>query len=94
MSKAQHTPGPWRVLEGKYHMQVHSERFWIANIKCESCPDHEVPNAHLIAAAPEMYELVKLVNDSFGGGRLVTFSDEDIAEFNRVIAKAEGHSND
>lgn len=51
-----------------------------------------VANAHLIAAAPEMYELMKLVHDSFGGGRIITFSDEDIETFATVLAKAEGRS--
>lgn len=56
MTEKRWTPGPWRVLDGKYGLQIHSERHWIASIKCESCPVHEVPNAHLIAAAPELYE--------------------------------------
>ena len=50
------TKGPWRVLNGKYGLQVHSGKHWLANIKCESCPAHEEANAQIIAAAPELYE--------------------------------------
>lgn len=48
------TPGEWRVLDGKHSLQIHSEKHWIANIKCESCPAHEDANARRIARVPEM----------------------------------------
>ena len=46
--------GPWRVLKGKYSLQVHSDRHWIANIKCESCPAYEESTARRIARVPDM----------------------------------------
>ncbi len=49
-----------------------------------------VANARLIAAAPELLDLVKLVHGSFGGGRTITFSDDDISEFAAAIAQVEG----
>lgn len=49
-------------------------------------------HAALISAAPELFELAKLVHGSFGGGRIITFSDADIEAFEAAIAKAEGRS--
>ena len=49
-------------------------------------------NARLIAAAPELLALVKLVHGSFGGGLTVTFSEQDVADFAAAIAKAEGRA--
>lgn len=48
------------------------------------------PDMRLIEAAPELYELVELVHQSFGGGNVITFSDEDISRFAEVVAKARG----
>lgn len=47
-------PGPWRVMSGKHSFQIHSDRFWLANIKCEACPVHEDDTARLIALAPDL----------------------------------------
>ncbi len=49
-------------------------------------------DARLIAAAPRLFDLVKLVHGSFGGGNIVTFSDEDINEFAAAIAQVEGEN--
>jgi hypothetical protein len=49
-------------------------------------------NAHLMAAAPELLDLVSLVNGSFGGGNVVTFSDDDVTRFAEVYAKATGEA--
>lgn len=48
------------------------------------------PDMRLIETAPELYELVELVHQSFGGGNVITFSDEDISRFAEVVAKARG----
>jgi hypothetical protein len=45
---------------------------------------------HVFAAAPDLLALCEMVNGSFGGGRVVTFSDDDISQFAAVIAKAKG----
>eukprot|EP00873_Tetraselmis_striata_P030350 jgi/Tetstr1/450614/TSEL_037650.t1 len=55
--------------------------------------DEADANARLIAAAPELLDLVMLVHGSFGGGPVITFSDDDIAAFEAAIAKATGGSN-
>lgn len=35
----------------------------------------------------ELLKLVRLVNDSFGGGNVMTFSERDILDFNNAIKK-------
>lgn len=45
-------------------------------------------NAKLFAAAPELLELALLVYNSFGGGNIITFSDNDINQFEETIKKA------
>lgn len=50
-------------------------------------------DARLIAAAPELYEIVKMIRvsiDSGGPNRIVSFQDVDVAEMDAAIAKAEG----
>ena len=47
-------------------------------------------DAQLISAAPEMLDLLKLVHGSFAGGLVMTFSEQDVEEFTRVIEKAQG----
>lgn len=49
-------PGPWRVLNGRYSLQIHSERHWLANIKCETCPAYEESTAERIARVPALEE--------------------------------------
>lgn len=58
----------------------------------ENCTElpHEA-NAKLIAAAPDLLELVLLVHKSFGGGPVITFSDSDIERFEDVVNKALGN---
>lgn len=47
-----------------------------------------VPQLERIAlAAEELSRLVDLVNGSFGGGRVITFSDSDVEEFGAVLAE-------
>ena len=45
-------------------------------------------NAKLIASAPDLLELCLLVNNSFGGGNVITFSEQDIKDFQQAINKA------
>jgi len=44
-------------------------------------------NAKLIASAPEMFELLKMIYLSFGGGRVITFSDKDIEDIEQLLTK-------
>ena len=85
-----HTPGPWRVGKGKYGYQIWQDvkkgfgNHWIANLKCESCPADEVPNAHLIAAAPDLLEALEC---------LLKADHDDVRAMARAaIAKARGEA--
>lgn len=93
MSEVKHTPGPWHV--GKDFEAGIGRGFFVAGGKFVRANmvgpnDAQEANARLIAAAPDLLALVKLVNGSFGGGLTVTFSERDVAEFAAAIAKAEG----
>lgn len=92
MSDSKHTPGPWfargRYIGTRNHMSYVGE---CRDVNGNWCDDAKAcADASLIAAAPELLDLAKLVQGSFGGGRTVTFSDDDIAAFSAVISKAEG----
>lgn len=96
MSK--HTQEEWRAEPDGDHLMVCTDLLEICTIqpvdrggvKYFYLGDETIANARLIAAAPELFALVEMVYLSFGGGRIITFSDEDIEEFGAVIAKARG----
>jgi len=44
-------------------------------------------NANLALSAPEMFELLKMIHLSFGGGRVITFSDKDISDIEQLLTK-------
>ena len=100
MSK--HTKGPWRVGANLTGICTDNGDDFTANgwAKCVAkvtAPEwmgstESFHNAKLIAAAPRLFDLVKLVHESFGGGRTITFSDLDINEFAAVIAQIEGET--
>lgn len=90
------TPGPWRVRRAQYPVdgaydyaiydeplvQVIAETFGRTSVT--NWPDAEA-NAHLIAAAPELYEALKTLD-----ARGWTTATWDLAK--RALAKAEGRS--
>ncbi len=77
MSK--HTKGPWRAVGSTVYFPNSLGGFCI-----QSCPDSQ-ENARLIAAAPELLEIVIDLLDAFGEG------DSEIENDARaIIAKATG----
>lgn len=85
-----HTPGPWHV---------ENEETWPADAPCfitahpggPLCIVDSREDAHLIAAAPEMLEqVIEIYNSIEFGGRIVSFSDEDIERMGELVAKARG----
>lgn len=101
-----HTPGPWRVsqigLSNNGGRAVVNDKGIICMASCHTpykrsagwkskCQIRD-GNAALIAAAPDLLVLVKLVYESFGGGLVITFSERDVAAFAAVIDKAEGNT--
>lgn len=117
MSKPKHTPGPWTLIDRKRGPDGNQyARFWIkgadgsdvseANMQVGSSspqPDDVVAeaNARLIAAAPEMLELLKAIykaasdgekmSDGAGKHRMLKNIQFNAAQ---AIAKAEGGSNE
>lgn len=67
MSETKHTPGPWRLVCGKEEI-VAEECLHIAFVRAHF-PEHierQRANAELIAAAPEMLELLRDLHDFCG----------------------------
>lgn len=90
------TKGPWLInlncynlVEGyldEYPSIVNSEDFTVCQI-CDLDIDESLADAHLIAAAPEMYEaLNNIINDCSG------FMDEYLEPAIEALAKARGES--
>lgn len=94
---AAHTPKPWTLIEieGKL-CPVGPGNLSVLTIVEEDgtkfAAVYDPDDARLIAAAPDLLELAYLVRNSFGGGPVITFSDDDIEQFETAIAKAEGRS--
>ena len=65
MTKAKHTPGPWEV---EYKVNVKSSKGdFVASCGCNGRDiDVSISNARLIAAAPEMLELLEDLIDMEG----------------------------
>ena len=83
------TKGKWEV-NPRASRNVRCGNVTIAN--CSSGQngeneEEEIANAKLIASAPEMFELLKMIYLSFGGGRVITFSDKDIEDIEQLLTK-------
>lgn len=96
MSK--HTPGPWTVSELDAVGNVSEFCIFIepnvAVIERKTSPENDMPDARLIAAAPEMLEALKSARDALAQvtAHPMSFWDcsQDVAALDLVIAKAEG----
>ena len=105
--KAAHTPGPWKVsdtwrsdgLAGEtWHVKIESGHELIVPANALGATEEKAQaNARLIAAAPELLELLKEIHNFFETGprRLSADALRDDAEtfgraIERLIAKAEG----
>ena len=94
---AKHTPGPWTIQWGRngneYPIAIHNGTANVVNAISRPAQDEATANAHLIAAAPEMYEtLQKMVADEAfedlcqGIGEIPSW----LTMARAAIAKAEG----
>lgn len=100
-NSAKHTPGPWAVDDGMYNpnplIVAASEAgpLTVAEVLDDVYPDvaAQLANARLIAAAPEMLDLIRRQVGAMGDGPM---SDMNYAGINwlkdarEVLAKAEG----
>ena len=85
---ATHTPGPWKV--SSHQTQIHSERYGlVATLEefTEKSTTHA--NARLIAAAPEMYEMLKELESGIHLARARKGS-KTIDKLREILAKVEG----
>lgn len=99
MSGVKHTPGPWFARRAGFSTVYIEARIGsgmlqeVAACGPTEVVGHQESNARLIAAAPELLELVKMVHESFGGGLVMTFSEADVESFSAAIAKATGEQS-
>lgn len=102
MSEAKFTEGEWKV-EGTSMSMGASYRgnfFVTSNCFDGDIDNASLANAHLIAAAPEMYELLKSINDHIYKGKIDTVMGADgepklsdkLFKINELLAKARGES--
>lgn len=79
---SEHTPGPWKFSnrgDGSYRIEARQ-----GPLDVMPAVAHSLSDAHLIAAAPEMLDFLKLL-DRLGG---LGFAKHD--RIQAIIAKAEG----
>lgn len=101
--KPKFTPGPWKYVR----VQPGIDTFAIRTMDDDTLaavgvspvgwkPGKDIANARLIAAAPEMYELLKLVHDGAfetlneAGDAIIVISPDLIERINLLLAKARG----
>ncbi len=91
MNTAKHTPGPWKCVDP--HV-IRGPKNVVVAKTLDSKEGYEIKqaNAHLIAAAPAMYEALKAALDYYRGvftGNTVT--DEMMSsKLEQALAQAEG----
>lgn len=99
MNKAMFTQGPWQFTPAG---PADSEGYGICSLWGEPGSAEQTANAHLIAAAPEMYEMLRRFlphvtydengEEIFHGGDFEWNEDDDpmIDELKALLAKARG----
>lgn len=92
MSQPKWTPGPWRAFESRSSVGTHavqdSDGYWCFQTVGGTIRDNQEANAHLIAAAPEMYgHLRDLYSDLVQGANP---SQEELDAIGALLAKARG----
>lgn len=96
MAAQKHTPGPWTIRTEKRTRLVcdaHGNQIAaIRPVKRYGVEGDDAANARLIAAAPEMYEALRIIADSeeFNGDAFVCDFETLQGVARSAIAKAEG----
>ena len=88
MSRGKFTKGPWRIDEFRDFASIMAGYTEICYIDDDLNCDKVRANARLIAAAPEMYELLELLDNylAINGG----LSDRMTTEIRKLMKKARG----
>ncbi|CAH9016161.1 putative coil containing protein [Vibrio phage 466E53-1] len=92
MSEAKFTKGPW--FYDNYMLVDGSVRVVHGNITITyhgAANDQDIANANLIAAAPEMYEMLTNLAEIMRNAK-ISYSTAD--EIDKLLAKARGEQND
>ena len=82
-----HTPAPWKVTFGKHNAVIHAG---ITITMLDELMDNYKGNSFLIAAAPELLEVLTAVADDEIA--MQGFHEQFRAKIRKVIAKAKGKS--
>ena len=93
-----HTPGPWSAHYNNEGLTVFSpDNITVAYVDYDECEERPVnANAHLIAAAPAMYEALKAIVGQQPPNRWgydsaeIALDDEWRAQARTALAQAEG----
>ena len=88
MSKGKFTKGPWRIDEFRDFASIMAGYTEICYIDDDLNCDKVRANARLIAAAPEMYELLELLDNylAINGG----LNDRMTTEISKLLKKVRG----
>lgn len=95
MSK--HTPGPWAIEYGGSWIASHSPDAGKNNLICDRPAvgnnSNWLANAHLIAAAPDAYAIIRAEYDSHNGFKTlpIGYPPERAEAITNYIRKVEGH---
>lgn len=93
MSAPQFTPGPWSVEENIDGWEINDNLDGGVAVTVFNDSETEQANAHLIAAAPELYEAITTWLADFNDDRRDLQLEQDhAARFRLAIAKADGDS--
>lgn len=107
--RTKHTPGPWKVEVHKdgqlpdWNSQTKHTEIWSQNTHVATIHEHvrknspDAANARLIAAAPEMLEALKLVNEAMFNWNVRTQPKSDLVQSlfeltSLIIVRVEGSS--
>ena len=96
------TPGPWRVTEDLYSFRdcqgivdEHGQRIAVMSPSCPQSEPVKRANAELMAASPEMLEVLEWLLEEFDRRELgdeAVFYGSDMSQVRSVIRKARGEA--
>lgn len=95
MSDTKFTPGPWFVSSANkedYEIGIQSAigYQWHVCDVCDDMPDDHVANAHLIAAAPELYDALEGLLQNYKYNKRKGLGISPIMKAQKALAKARG----